>query len=62
MTYECHITIAVKHAGHSRDYNALRTDMDWLVSLLTEGGVPVLRSKIEHIIYDTKTGVDVYAS
>lgn len=94
MTYECHITIAVKHAdvgekvatafgwktseikrdpllgddshfyltAHEHARDKMRAAMLEVEKTLQNMQVPILRSKIEHIIYDTKTGVDVYAS
>ena len=48
-------------------YNAgdafkLRQSIDAVISLCIMGQIPVLRAKIEHIIYDTKTGVDTLKS
>src|SRR5690349_9915611 len=44
--------------GYSSDPNVLLGSMQAVSWALTGSGVPVLRQKIERIIYDTKTGVD----
>jgi hypothetical protein len=49
----CYLTVYSEHMENA---------IGWLSSLsrkLNELNVPVLRSKVEHIIYDTKTGVGI---
>ena len=41
---------------HHRDFEALKSLMQAMTSALKIVGVEVVREKIEHIIYDTKTG------
>ena len=49
--------------SYHKDYPVfLKNDMDRIKVLLEAKGVPTLRSKIEHIVYDTKTGVDELAT
>lgn len=43
---------------YNTNAQTLKNQMDAISTLLTMGNVPVLRSKIEMIIYDTKTGVN----
>lgn len=47
--------------AYSPDAQTLKDDMDVVVELLKFNHVPVLRQKIERIIFDTKTGVDELA-
>lgn len=41
--------------SHSLDYNSMFSRMEQAAIQLREAGVEVLREKIEHIVYDTKT-------
>jgi len=41
---------------HNADFLTLYQQMTLLVLRMTSDGLPVLREKIEHIIYDTKKG------
>lgn len=43
--------------AHDRTYEALRANMRRTSALLLARDVPVIREKIEHIVYDTKTGI-----
>lgn len=45
---------------YSIQYEILRAEVDAASRNLAQMGVPVLREKIEQIVYDTKTGVDEY--
>lgn len=44
---------------HHSKRDVLTNSMSRMNDLLVEARVPVLRLKIEHIVFDTKTGVDV---
>lgn len=44
--------------GYNTDPIALLTDMDDVARACAQVGIPALRRKIEHIVYDTKTGVN----
>jgi hypothetical protein len=48
----CYIT------GFSKDSAVAYLDMEFVVKEFNIRGVPVLRSKIENIVYDSKTGVN----
>jgi hypothetical protein len=43
---------------HPTEPERLRKDMELIEAAARSAGFPVLRSKIEHIVYDTKTGVN----
>lgn len=36
----------------------LKSEMDIIESIAKTSGIPILRSKIEHIVFDSKTGVN----
>jgi hypothetical protein len=44
--------------GYDTDPEDLLTRMNFVASVVKGRGIPVLRSKIERIVYDTKTGVN----
>lgn len=43
---------------HPKDRKVLLEELNAICTKLNRAGVPVLRAKIEHIVYDTKTGVN----
>lgn len=43
--------------SHGATYKHIKDRMDACASALTEAGAPVIRMKIEEIIYDTKLGL-----
>ncbi len=48
----CYVT------GYNTESEEARAEVDRMEIVLHEAGVPLLRSKIEDIVYDTKTGVN----
>jgi hypothetical protein len=44
--------------SYDRDAARLRRELEQACQLLKKRGIDVLRSKIEHIVFDSKTGVD----
>lgn len=44
--------------GYDTESNEALARVAEIERLLAESGIPILRSKIENIVYDTKTGVD----
>ena len=49
----CHLS------GFNTNPRQLKQDMDDVAQALRDNGVPVLRAKIEQIVYDNKTGINV---
>lgn len=47
--------------GYATEVGTIRKLLDAAVVQLERDGIPVLRAKIERIVYDTRTGVDEIA-